>query len=177
MSSINITESDTTLIHDVIIAIVPAPGHEGLVAPVPSVLPHMAFMEPERPALLTRCAICSRWDCVEYAHWIDDRVDLQRALVLYAPGGPKLGMVRAMEAVGFRLDGAYNWGVDIEDVQHYGKPVMTEAIARTAYGDRFTWPVPDPDDLPSVAYTAFAIAHLALQRGLGVEVLVLPVSP
>lgn len=159
---------------DVIIAIVPAAGHEALVATVPSVLPHMAFMEPERPALLTRCAVCSRWDCVEYAHWMDDRTDLPRALVLHAPGGPRLGMVRAMEAAGAVGDDAFvgaRFG-------RWGGLVPAVYLDRVGLLRPVELNVEPPESMQAAPYLfPWALAHLLVQVGKGSEVLTFPVTP
>lgn len=151
-----------------IIAVVPAKGHEYLVASAPSVLPDMAFMEPERPAVLTRCEHCGRWDCVEYGHWISDRSDLPRALVLYAPGGPRLGMLRALAAI--------KAGINVWRDRSLRPPKDDVRAVAATHPDTTKVVVPTPPGLPDGALRAFGLAHLLVQRGIASEVIVLPLE-
>lgn len=148
---------------NVIIAVVPAPGHEDLIAEVMG----------ERPARMVQN---------EDGHWLIDTFPdtgssaVCRALVLHAPGGPLLGMVRLRATLGLPN------GHDIDLVG--SKPESGPAIFRAVHSD--------PDgrdvavyDLPSeppegvapwgLAGRAYALAHLAHQRGIVAEVLVLEV--
>lgn len=170
--------------NDVIIAIVPAPGHEGLTADGPLV----AGCRPERPMTIRRCS-CGVWGCPSLDgvvvagvhHATPQTYDV--ALVLHAPGGPRLGMVRAMEAVGMGK-GAYGWSIELR--AHPGG--KWSGAATTERGDGIGWdlswhedvPVPEPQRGVSACVSAphavaYALAHLLLQFGKGSEVLVLPV--
>lgn len=155
---------------DVIIAIVPAPGHEGLVAEGPL---------EERPAVLRR-TVGSVWVPENGSNAVG-----LRALVLYAPGGPRLGMVRAMEAAGV--------GPNVRAYRCYDGPARGQWWERPEYYSdrrretRADWSIPehpfmgDPGpvtgDYPHAGAPAYALAHLLHQRGLASEVLVLPVTP
>lgn len=157
---------------DVIIAIVPAPGHEGLVTEGPM---------GERPALLYG-VIGGGWfpPCRLNEHRIPDG---RRALVLYAPGGPRLGMVRAMEAAGV--------GPNVRAYRCYDGPARGQWWERPEYYSdrrretRADWSIPehpfmgdsDPviGDYSHAGAPAYAVAHLLHQIGKGSEVLVLPV--
>lgn len=157
---------------DVIIALVPAVGHESLVADGPRV----PGCEPERPMLLRRCS-CGSWLCpaldgalVGGVHHPEPAArDL--ALVLYAPGDPKLGMVRAEATVkGF-----------VMAIAEPGPRLFCLFLRRDVPVDHpenaTSFILNDPPELPESALDAFALAHLLLQRGKGSEVLVLPVTP
>lgn len=161
---------------DVIIAIVPAPGHEGLVAEGPRVL----GCKPERPMLLRRCScgswLCPSWDGIVVGglhHPALEGHDV--ALVLYAPGGPRLGMVRAMEALDVE-DYGWSWHADQRRVRQPADPVGA-TLSRP--GSESLSVVVDPwplSDRHTPAAYALVLAHLLHQRGLASEVLVLPVS-
>lgn len=160
---------------DVIIAIVPAPGHEGLVA---AWMPQGFRGTVERPARVIRCS-CGAWACPVMAdgHMLthDD------ALILHAPGGPRLGMVRALEALAVGPDvRAYRCYDGLPRGKWWDRPDFYSDRKREL---RLDWPIPEhtflgePNaigDFPHPGASAYALAHLALQRGLASEVLVLP---
>lgn len=149
-----------------IIAIVPAPGHEALVAEGPM---------GERPALL-RGVIDGGW--YPPGQLNEHRIpDGRRALVLHAPGDPKLGMLRAMGA-------APGWvcsDAQVHCFRSFDGPCRAKSRHATGSSE---WPLPGstPDVLgePNIIGTfdhpaarAFALAHLLVQRGIAAEVTVL----
>lgn len=161
----------------IIIAIIPAPGHEGLVADGPSA----PGCTPERPMLMTEaaCGRCGKatWTraCCPpspggYALRFGPRS--RRALVIRAPGDPRLGMVRLKDALGLT-----------------GRPVHTQkdphrwvgfVLSDRSYGDdvffprELAWTIPDDvASVPGEARAAYALTHLATKRGVVAEVLVL----
>lgn len=162
---------------DVIIAVVPAKGREGLTAEGPPISPGAS---PERPALVYRCG-CGQWGHFGCASLLSEK--RQVALVLHAPGDPRLGMVRLMEALGViecfckpstNPDDGDDWPL-------FSRRTAAESMARHANVAR---PPPlivsEVSIMPpqrSALADAYAIAHLAVQRGLVSEVLVLPVAP
>lgn len=147
---------------DVIIAVVPAPGHEHLIAEGPM---------GERPALLV---------LVDSGLWSPMRRGLlshdgRRALVLHAPGDPRLGMVRLRAALGLNDRRVHTE----KDPHRWVGFVLSDRI----YGDEVyfprevVWGLPDDvADIPGSARDAYALAHLAKARGLVAEVLVLEVT-
>ena len=146
---------------DVIIAIVPAEGHEGLTADGPM---------GERPALLLRDL--GEWLTVDRAaHAPHLYNDCDVALVLHAPGDPKLGMVRAMEAAGAVGNAAFigaRFG-------YWGGLVPAVYLDRSHNAGSVELNLEPPRPLRLAPYLfPFAVAHLLLQRGIAREVLVLP---
>ena len=107
-------------------------------------------------------------------------VTLDVALVLYAPGEPRLGMVRAMEAADLSgLGAAYG---DSLAIRRDGENAW-KGLRDNERGDLTQWDVPEPPALLGIATdrtdwsqpaAAYALAHRAVQRGVGAEVLVLP---
>lgn len=141
------------MIPDVIIAIIPAKGHEGLVEAGERIPNHPA-VRVERPMTISRC-MCGAYACK--SHYLDGHGYalgkggelIGEALVLFAPGGPRLGMVRLQKAL-----------------HPYLASVDRSAIAA-------------PPDFEARGFefcSAWAGAHAAKQRGLASEVLVLPVT-
>lgn len=95
------------------------------------------------------------------------------ALVLHAPGGPRLGLVRAMEALGI---------TDCWCISDIGSDEWRVFIGTPDYEEGIRQPnMPPPPhgvaDAGWQAHRAYAAAHLLLQIGKGSEVLVLPVTP
>lgn len=155
-----------------IIAIVPAPSHSSLVAEGPM---------GERPACLVRWAHRQDYEPQTLADgtvrtfvpddWrVPDEDELstnyERALVLFAPGDPKLGMLRAMEAA---------FGNDAEASTVRYESSVSEGWLSDRNGDTLAdWPVVGPPPgMPVLALPAFALAYLLVQRGPGAEVLVI----
>ncbi len=117
----------------------------------------------ERPALLLRDL--GEWRTVDRAahapHLYDDE---DVALVLHAPGDPKLGMVRAMEALRIDEVSTRPPNTGFTDVRWAGCRGWDEVSVAIA-----------PDDMPfGDLARAWTAAHLLLQRGIAREVLVLP---
>lgn len=139
----------------VIIAIIPATGHEGLVAEGPM---------GERPALLYRCG-CGQWGAHPRVGAVCHERKRTVALVLHAPGDPKLGMVRLMEAL---------FGDDADEVAVGSGSGKGRVFWRDGqpYKKHKSWPVPLLD-AGVAARVVHAAAHLAVQRGIATEVLVL----
>lgn len=174
---------------DVIIAIVPAPGHEGLVAEGPSV----PGCTPERPMTIDVERPGAAHPCVAGCLmniFGEPSMDLSSlrpgdecpacygrglvsvtALVLYAPRGPRLGMVRAMEAAALDfVPELTRFGAPVDGTG--GRVVYLRLASEEAIQVR-AWP---PDSCRDVGpLFAFGVAHLLHQRGLASEVLVLPV--
>lgn len=163
-----------------IIALIPSPGHEYLTAEGPF---------GERPALLVQ---------VDSGRWEPMRRGLlshsgTRALVLYAPGEPKLGMVRLREALEMSGE-AYGWSVGLEvpaENERDTDDILIDHLigrATTERGDDQSWSVPHHPliltpppgrwrtGVETPEASAYADAHLAHQRGLVAEVLVLPLE-
>lgn len=176
-----------------IIAIVPAPGHEALVAEGPSV----DGCVPERPMTIDVLRPGSRHPCVDGCLMNLFRVpplDLSGlkpgdecpacydrglvsvpALVLHAPGDPKLGVLRAMEAA----EVADGNSVDLCDYGSFSGPARLGGVESDADGcDVRVWgvgaEVPEWVAPWSSPGRAFALAHLLVQRGIAAEVIVLP---
>lgn len=135
---------------DIIIAIVPAKGHEGLTAEGP---------EGEMPATVQH-GTCLACYAVRWVRWLRDpgcacgnaltEIDASRAaLVLHAPGGPRLGMVRARAVC-------------------QGDPTREEI-------GQFMDALP-VGEMSMDALGIWCFAHLMRVRGFAAEVLVLPVD-
>jgi hypothetical protein len=142
-----------------IIAIVPSPDHAHLTAEGPL---------GERPALLYRFRL------LEGAPWgftsgdAPPAADYDVALVLHAPGDPRLGMLRAMEVAfpGTDLDGARvsAWAD--------GSSALIDGMGGTLTDwDAPAMPVGVSEQTP--AGQSFALAHLLLSLGKAVEVVTL----
>jgi hypothetical protein len=153
----------------VIIAIVPHPDHAHLTAEGPRV----TGCKPERPMTLRRCS-CGAWTCPAFDgvlvagvhHPAPQAYDV--ALVLHAPGDPRLGMLRAMEVAfpGTDLDGARvsAWAD--------GSSALIDGMGGTLTDwDAPAMPVGVSEQTP--AGQSFALAHLLLSLGKAVEVVTL----
>lgn len=147
-----------------IVAVVPATGHEALVAYGKA----HPWWDAERPTLLV-CCVCGAWDCTQPQGGMHHRGMFQpRALVLYAPSEPRFGMVRAMDAAGLLHQDmlyAYRDPFDVWFGAYPGRPM---------------WMLPHkPPGGGANAQldAAFVLAHFLLHEpGKVADVLVLPLA-
>lgn len=95
------------------------------------------------------------------------------ALVLHAPGGPKLGMLRAMEAAGMVADVTAGIAYpDTLDGLTAGGGGWWASYSNER-GGQFRWAVPEPPANLGLAADAWSLAHLLLSRGIASEVVTL----